>query len=95
MDHYPWGRIARTRLCSHCMAGPASLQALSRSTPAAGGRLHSRPVGPAGRREDFRAIRPVGSATIDQMAQDGLEVAEFVLDRLHKRKIILLGWPWG
>jgi pimeloyl-ACP methyl ester carboxylesterase len=37
----------------------------------------------------------VATVTIDRMAHDGLEVAEFVLDYLHKRKIIILGWSWG
>jgi pimeloyl-ACP methyl ester carboxylesterase len=39
---------------------------------------------------------PIGSAvTIDQMAQDGLEVADFLHHHLHKDKVILLGWSWG
>jgi pimeloyl-ACP methyl ester carboxylesterase len=33
--------------------------------------------------------------TIERMAQDGLEVAEFVRDHLHKPRIILLGISWG
>jgi pimeloyl-ACP methyl ester carboxylesterase len=33
--------------------------------------------------------------TIDQMAADGLEVAQFVRRKLHKQKIILLGLSWG
>jgi len=37
----------------------------------------------------------VGNATIEQMAQDGIEVVQFILGRLHKRKIVLLGWSWG
>lgn len=33
--------------------------------------------------------------TIDRMADDGIEVAEFLRRRLHKRKIVLLGHSWG
>jgi pimeloyl-ACP methyl ester carboxylesterase len=33
--------------------------------------------------------------TIDRMAQDGIEVAEVVRQRLHKRKIVLMGASWG
>jgi pimeloyl-ACP methyl ester carboxylesterase len=33
--------------------------------------------------------------TIDRMAQDGIEVAEFLRQHLHKRKIIVLGLSWG
>jgi pimeloyl-ACP methyl ester carboxylesterase len=33
--------------------------------------------------------------TIEQMAQDGLEVAEYVRQHLHKSRIILLGVSWG
>lgn len=33
--------------------------------------------------------------TIDRMAADGVEVAEFVRSRLHKPRIILLGLSWG
>jgi pimeloyl-ACP methyl ester carboxylesterase len=33
--------------------------------------------------------------TIERMAQDGVEVAEFVRARLHKPKIVLLGLSWG
>jgi pimeloyl-ACP methyl ester carboxylesterase len=32
---------------------------------------------------------------IDRMAQDGVEVAEFLREHLHKRKIIVLGLSWG
>jgi pimeloyl-ACP methyl ester carboxylesterase len=39
---------------------------------------------------------PVAPGTsIDRMAQDGVEVAEFVRARLHKKKIVLLGLSWG
>lgn len=33
--------------------------------------------------------------TIDRMAQDGIEVAEFVRTTLHKPKIVLIGLSWG
>lgn len=33
--------------------------------------------------------------TIDRMTDDGIEVAEFLCRRLHKRKIVLLGFSWG
>jgi pimeloyl-ACP methyl ester carboxylesterase len=33
--------------------------------------------------------------TIDRMAKDGIEVAEYLRKRLHKDKIILLGHSWG
>jgi pimeloyl-ACP methyl ester carboxylesterase len=33
--------------------------------------------------------------TIDRMAEDGLEVADFLRHHLHKDKVILVGWSWG
>jgi pimeloyl-ACP methyl ester carboxylesterase len=33
--------------------------------------------------------------TIDRMAQDGIEVAEFLRTTLHKPKIVLVGLSWG
>jgi pimeloyl-ACP methyl ester carboxylesterase len=36
-----------------------------------------------------------GDMTIDRMAQDGIEVAEFIRKRLHKNRVILLGHSWG
>jgi len=33
--------------------------------------------------------------TVDRMAQDGIEVAEFLRNHLHKDKIILVGHSWG
>jgi pimeloyl-ACP methyl ester carboxylesterase len=33
--------------------------------------------------------------TIDRVAQDGVELAEFLRQHLHKRKIIVLGLSWG
>ena len=39
---------------------------------------------------------PVSSGiTIERMAQDGIEVAEFVRARLRKPKIVLIGLSWG
>ncbi len=35
------------------------------------------------------------SVTIDRMALDGVEVAEFLRQKLHKQKIVLLGLSWG
>jgi pimeloyl-ACP methyl ester carboxylesterase len=35
------------------------------------------------------------SVTVDRMAQDGVEVAEFIRTRLHKPKIVLVGLSWG
>jgi len=44
----------------------------------------------------FGKSGPLGQGvTIERMAQDGIEVAEFVRDHLHKRRIILLGISWG
>jgi pimeloyl-ACP methyl ester carboxylesterase len=33
--------------------------------------------------------------TVERMAQDGIEVAEFLTRHLHQRKIIILGGSWG
>jgi pimeloyl-ACP methyl ester carboxylesterase len=33
--------------------------------------------------------------TLDRMVQDGIEVSEFLEDRLHKQKIALFGGSWG
>jgi pimeloyl-ACP methyl ester carboxylesterase len=35
------------------------------------------------------------SVTIDRMSLDGMEVAEFLRQKLHKQKIVLLGLSWG
>jgi len=40
-----------------------------------------------------RSIADTMSA--DRMAQDGIEVAEFLRNHLHKDKIVLLGFSWG
>ena len=37
----------------------------------------------------------VPSPTMEQIVQDGIDVAEYVRSRLHKQKIILLGASWG
>jgi pimeloyl-ACP methyl ester carboxylesterase len=36
-----------------------------------------------------------GGLTIDRIAQDGIELAEFICKRLHKKQLILLGYSWG
>jgi pimeloyl-ACP methyl ester carboxylesterase len=33
--------------------------------------------------------------TIDGVAEEGIQVAEFLKTHLHKEKMILLGWSWG
>lgn len=33
--------------------------------------------------------------TLERMTEDGIEVAEFLRERLHKKKIILVGGSWG
>jgi pimeloyl-ACP methyl ester carboxylesterase len=39
---------------------------------------------------------PLGPGiTIDRMAQDGVQVAEFLRSKLHKPKIVLVGLSWG
>jgi pimeloyl-ACP methyl ester carboxylesterase len=38
-------------------------------------------------------LRP--GVTFERMAQDGVEVAEFIRTRLHKPKIVLVGVSWG
>jgi pimeloyl-ACP methyl ester carboxylesterase len=44
----------------------------------------------------FGRSGPVSAeVTIDRMAQDGVEVAEFVRRRLHKDRVILMGVSWG
>ena len=47
-----------------------------------------------------RTLAATGSAvadtmSIDRMAQDGIEVSEFLRSRLHQDKIILFGHSWG
>jgi pimeloyl-ACP methyl ester carboxylesterase len=42
-----------------------------------------------------RSGRVGPTVTIERMAQDGVEVADFVLHELHKQKLILLGHSWG
>jgi len=44
----------------------------------------------------FGRSGPVSTdVTIDQMWRDGIELAEFVRARLHKKKIVLVGVSWG
>jgi pimeloyl-ACP methyl ester carboxylesterase len=47
-----------------------------------------------------RTYRQTGSSiaptmTVDRMAQDGIEVVEFLQTHLHKDKVILVGHSWG
>lgn len=35
------------------------------------------------------------TVTVDRMAQDGIEVAEYLIKHLHKKKIVILGGSWG
>jgi pimeloyl-ACP methyl ester carboxylesterase len=42
-----------------------------------------------------RSGRVGADVTIERMAQDGLEVAEYVRQHLHKPRIVLLGVSWG
>jgi pimeloyl-ACP methyl ester carboxylesterase len=51
-------------------------------------------------RGTLRTYRQTGSSiaptmTVDRMAQDGVEVAEFLRTHLHKDKVILVGGSWG
>jgi pimeloyl-ACP methyl ester carboxylesterase len=39
------------------------------------------------------SIKP--TMTMERMAQDGVEVAEFLVKYLHKKKIIIVGGSWG
>lgn len=44
----------------------------------------------------FGRSGPVGAdVTIDRMALDGIEVAQYVCKRLHKPRVILMGVSWG
>jgi pimeloyl-ACP methyl ester carboxylesterase len=44
----------------------------------------------------FGRSGPVGAGvTIDEMAQDGVQVAEFVRQHLHKDRVFLMGVSWG
>lgn len=36
-----------------------------------------------------------GALTIDRMVEDGLEVADFLINHLHMKKIVLVGHSWG
>jgi pimeloyl-ACP methyl ester carboxylesterase len=44
----------------------------------------------------FGRSGPVGAdVTIDRMVRDGVELAEFLREHLHKKKIVLAGVSWG
>ncbi|HYN16067.1 MAG TPA: alpha/beta hydrolase [Terriglobales bacterium] len=49
----------------------------------------------AGRTLEATGPAVADSMSIDRMAQDGIEVSEFLRSHLHKNKIILLGHSWG
>jgi pimeloyl-ACP methyl ester carboxylesterase len=54
-------------------------------------------MGPAGSGRTFGRNGEASTSTItpDRMAQDGIELAEWVKKRLHKDKIVLVGHSWG
>ena len=33
--------------------------------------------------------------TVERMAEDGIEVSQYLADHLHKKKIIIVGGSWG
>src|SRR5579864_3169738 len=44
----------------------------------------------------FGRSGPVGAdVTIDRMTRDGVELAEFLREHLHKKKVVLAGVSWG
>ncbi|HET9391431.1 MAG TPA: alpha/beta hydrolase [Steroidobacteraceae bacterium] len=44
----------------------------------------------------FGKSGPVGeNITIERMAQDGIEVVQYIRQRLHKQRVILMGISWG
>ena len=49
----------------------------------------------AGKTFGATGMAVASSMTIARMAQDGIELAEFLRSHLHKRKIILVGHSWG
>ena len=48
-----------------------------------------------GRTFDKSGTSVAPTMTIDRMAQDGIELTNYLRDRLHKDKIIVLGHSWG
>ena len=49
----------------------------------------------AGKTLESTGASVASTMSIDRMAQDGIEVAEYVRAHLHKERIILLGHSWG
>lgn len=49
----------------------------------------------AGRTLETTGRSVASTMSVGRMAQDGIEVSEFLRDHLHKSKIILLGHSWG
>ena len=49
----------------------------------------------AGRTFGRNRTAAVSTITIERMAQDGVELSELLLKRLHKDKIVLVGHSWG
>jgi pimeloyl-ACP methyl ester carboxylesterase len=49
----------------------------------------------AGRTLEATGDSVADTMSVDRMAQDGIELTEFLRSRLHKEKIILLGHSWG
>ena len=49
----------------------------------------------AGKTLETTGAAVADTMSVDRMAQDGIEVAEFLRTHLHKDKIILLGHSWG
>ncbi|HYS85005.1 MAG TPA: alpha/beta fold hydrolase [Bradyrhizobium sp.] len=49
----------------------------------------------AGKTLEATGASVADTMSVDRMAQDGIEVAEFLRTHLHKDKIVLLGHSWG
>ncbi len=49
----------------------------------------------AGRTRGKNGPTPAGSLTIERMTQDGIELAEWLCQRLSKDRILLVGHSWG
>lgn len=49
----------------------------------------------AGKTLEATGASVAATMSIERMAQDGIEVAEYLRDRLHKDRILLLGHSWG
>ncbi|HEX4333980.1 MAG TPA: alpha/beta hydrolase [Usitatibacter sp.] len=49
----------------------------------------------AGKTLETTGPRIASTMSVERMAQDGIEVAEFLRGHLHKEKVVLLGHSWG